>query len=84
MRRAAHSRSGGQYWWPEAGPRRFRAHLIAGDTDVYCGDVARQLQIIFAQRGIRANLDEYSDLEHTFPADFQKHLVPVLNGLVQD
>lgn len=67
----------------ENGPYNLRAYLVAGARDRYCYGVAQQLAKILPQYGIVCKLDEYADLEHSFPLDFERKLPEALDFLVR-
>ncbi|MHB8089554.1 MAG: alpha/beta hydrolase [Anaerolineaceae bacterium] len=53
-------------------------YLVAGQRDQYCLGVAQQLNTILPKYGINCLLDVYSDLNHSFPADFEQKLPQAL------
>jgi len=60
-------------------PSGLRVYLVAGQRDRYCLEIAQQLATLLPQYGIACKLDEYSDLEHNFPLDFEKKLPEALS-----
>lgn len=56
-----------------------RVYLVAGKRDRYCYGLAQQLSILLPKYGIVCRLDEYQDLEHSFPLDFEKNLPEALH-----
>lgn len=59
--------------------RGLRVYLVAGQRDRYCYGIAQQLVELLPNYGIVCTFDEYPDLEHSFPADFEKKLPDALN-----
>jgi predicted esterase len=56
-----------------------RVYLVAGQRDGYCHGIAEQLAALLPRYGIVCELDDYPDLEHSFPADFEKKLPEALS-----
>jgi acetyl esterase/lipase len=54
-------------------PYGLRVYLVAGQRDRYCYGIAQQLAILLPKYGIVCKLDDYPDLEHSFPIDFEKN-----------
>jgi predicted esterase len=59
-------------------PYRLRVYLVAGQRDRYCHGIAQQLATLLPRYGIVCELDDYPDLEHSFPIDFEKKLPEAL------
>jgi predicted esterase len=59
--------------------RGLRVYLVAGQRDQYCYGVAQQLATLLPKYGIVCTFDEYPDLEHSFPVDFENKLPDALN-----
>lgn len=55
-----------------------RVYLVAGQRDQYCLGIAQQLNTILPKYGISCYLDEYPDLDHSFPIDFEQKLPQAL------
>lgn len=55
-------------------PKGLRVYLVAGHKDQYCLGIAKQLAVLLPQYGVTCHLDEYADLEHSFPIDFEQKL----------
>jgi predicted esterase len=68
-------------WMKDKSPNGIKAYLVAGAKDVYCLEIARRLAEIFPQHGIPVQLDEYADLDHSFPVDFEARLPLALEYL---
>lgn len=62
-------------------PDGLRVYLGAGQRDRYCHAIAEQLASLLPTYGIVCKLDDYPDLEHSFPADFEKKLPEALTFL---
>jgi hypothetical protein len=56
-----------------------RVYLVAGQRDQYCHGIAQQLATLLPKYGIVCELDDYPDLEHSFPVDFEKKLPKALS-----
>ena len=59
-------------------PYGLRVYLVAGQRDRYCHGIAQQLATLLPKYGISCELDDYPDLEHSFPLDFEKKLPEAL------
>jgi predicted esterase len=55
-----------------------RVYLVAGQRDRYCRDIVQQLMTLLPKYGIVCKFDDYPDLEHSFPIDFEKNLPEAL------
>jgi predicted esterase len=60
-------------------PPGLRVYLVAGQRDRYCHGIAQQLAALLPNYGIVCQLDDYPDLEHSFPVDFEKKLPEALS-----
>jgi predicted esterase len=60
-------------------PYGLRVYLVAGQRDRYCHGIVQQLATLLPRYGIMCELDDYPDLEHSFPMDFEKKLPEALN-----
>jgi predicted esterase len=56
-----------------------RVYLVAGQRDRYCRGIVQQLMTLLPKYGILCTLDDYPDLEHSFPIDFEKKLPEALS-----
>lgn len=65
-------------------PAGLRVYLVAGQRDQYCHGIALQLADLLPQYGAVCRLDEYPDLEHSFPVDFEKKLPDALNFILSE
>lgn len=61
------------------GPYDLRAYIVAGARDQYCYGIAQQLASLLPNYGIVCKLNEYDDLEHSFPQDFERKLPEALD-----
>lgn len=64
-------------------PSGLRVYLVAGQRDRYCHGIAQQLAALLPRYGIVCKLDDYPDLEHSFPLDFEQKLPEALNFVSQ-
>ncbi len=60
-------------------PDELRVYLVTGQRDRYCHEIAQQLATLLPRYGIVCKLDDYPDLEHSFPLDFEKKLPEALS-----
>jgi hypothetical protein len=60
-------------------PYDLRVYIVAGARDQYCYGIAQQLASLLPKYGIACKLDEYADLEHDFPLDFECKLPEALD-----
>jgi predicted esterase len=63
-------------------PDGLRVYLVAGQRDMYCHGIAQQLAKLLPKYGIACKLDDYPDLEHSFPVDFEKKLPEALDFVI--
>jgi predicted esterase len=52
-------------------PKGMRVYLVAGHRDQYCLGIAKQLAVYLPKYDVICHLDEYADLEHSFPKDYK-------------
>ena len=60
-------------------PDGLRVYLVAGQRDRYCHGIAQQLATLLPKYGIVCKLEDYPDLDHSFPKDFEKKLPEALS-----
>lgn len=60
-------------------PRGLKVYIAAGQMDQYCLGVSQKLADLLPMYGVTCKLDVYKDLEHYFPADFEKKLPDALH-----
>ena len=63
-------------------PSELRVYLVAGQKDKYCHGIVQQLMTLLPKYGITCVFDEYPDLEHSFPIDFEKNLPEALRFVI--
>jgi predicted esterase len=65
-------------------PDGLRVYLVAGQRDRYCHGIVKQLANLLPAYGIMCKVDDYPDLEHSFPVDFEIKLPESLSFLDSD
>jgi predicted esterase len=63
-------------------PQGLRVYLVAGQRDQYCYGIAHQLATLLPKYGAVCKVDNYPDLEHSFPADFEEKLPDALSFIL--